>query len=115
MSAPLLLAIPDLALSSRVAAAARKCGVAAIATLTLHDLLSKAHGEEARLLLLDLGAEQFPPSDIVAALKSDEHTSTIRIVGFHDGEGNTNAPCDVVLSRTALLQNLEALLRDLQP
>lgn len=113
MSTPLLLAIPDLAMASRINAAARKHGIASIATLSLHDLLSKAHGEEARLLILDLAAAEFPMDTVLPALKGDEHTNAIRVVGFHstdDSETESKARtqgCDVVLSKNALLQNLD--------
>jgi CheY-like chemotaxis protein len=116
MRPSVLLGIPDLLLSSRVSAAARAAGVHALATFTPHDLLSKAHGEQADLLLIDLDAEQLDPIASVRSLRGDEHLSGLRIVAFLAKSSPATerearaAGCDLVVSRARFLESLPALL-----
>ncbi len=112
----LLLGIPDLLISARVNRVARACGIPSIAVLTKHDLLSKAHGEEADLCILDLSAEQFSPVEAIADLRGDEHTRHITIIGVvpaFDAALATEMQrtgCTMVVSRDQLLQNLETII-----
>lgn len=116
MRPPVLLGIPDLLLSSKVGATARAANVPTLATFTPHDLLSKAHGEAAELLLIDLAAEQLDPLASIRCLRADEHLRGLRIVGFlprasaAQEEEARAAGCDLVLSRTRFLETLPALL-----
>ncbi len=111
-----LLGIPDLLLGSKVNSVARTCGVATVATFTPHDLLSKAHGEESGLLLIDLAAEQLRPLETIRELKSDSHTKSIRVVGFladFQPEATRSAEsvgCDLVVSRSRFMEILADIL-----
>lgn len=113
MRTTVILGIPDLLFESRVNAIARKHGIAAIPTFTPHDLLSKAHGEQASILLIDLDAEQLAPLETITLLKNDEHTASIAIIGFipkPDMERHKAAEaagCQLVFSRSELLLSLD--------
>jgi CheY-like chemotaxis protein len=116
MRPSILLGIPDLLLSSKVNAAARAADVPTLATFTPHDLLSKAHGEAADLLLIDLAAEQLDPLASIRSLRTDEHLRGLRIVGIlphasaAQEEEARSAGCDLVLSRTRFFEALPTLL-----
>ena len=116
MSTTVILGIPDLLFESRVNAVARKHGIATVPTFTPHDLLSKAHGEQPAMLLIDLNAEQLDPLATIASLKEDEHTAGIAIIGFisqADAEERLaaeRAGCQLVFSRAELLLSLDDVL-----
>jgi PleD family two-component response regulator len=116
MTRLVLLAIPDLLLASRVNAAARAAQVPTMATFTPHDLLSKAHAEDAHLLLVDLSDAQMDPLSCIRDLRADQHVHGLRIVGFlpkADAESDATARkagCDLVMSRSQLMESLPSIL-----
>lgn len=116
MARSVLLGIPDLMLSSRVNTVARSLGIPATATFTPHDLLSKAHGEESSLLLIDLDAGQLDPVESIRNLREDMHTTTMKVVGFMAKPTDTaraeaqNAGCNLVLSRSQFIESLTEIL-----
>ena len=116
MRKTIMLGIPDLLFESKVNAQARTRGIATIPTFTPHDLLSKAHGENPELLLIDLNAGQLIPLETIHSLKQDSHTSSIKIVGFWhalDAEQQAaaeNAGCDIIMSRSQFIQSLDDIL-----
>jgi hypothetical protein len=116
MRSTIILGIPDLLFESKVNAIARMRGIATIPTFTPHDLLSKAHGENPGLLLIDLNAEQLVPFETIRSLKGDTHTASIKIVGFFhaiDAEQQSaaeGAGCDIVMSRSQFMQSLDEIL-----
>ncbi len=112
MTKPILVGILDLMRSTRVNSTARSLGIPAITTFTTHDLLSKAHGEEASLLILDLCEERLHPLESIAELKKDEHTKSLKIVGFltrADEELTKRAKesgCDIVVGESQFIEAL---------
>lgn len=116
MTKPVLLGIPDLLLSTRVNAVARTLGIPTIATFTPHDLLSKAHGEEPHLLLIDLAAAQLDPVETIRNLREDMHTTGLKIIGFMAKMEQTTkeqaeiAGCNLVIGKSLLLESLEEIL-----
>jgi CheY-like chemotaxis protein len=116
MTQTVLLGIPDLLLSSRVNAMARTLGIPTTATFTPHDLLSKAHGEEPRLLLIDLAADQLDPIATIRNLREDLHTTSLKIIGFlvkpEDDSKRLaeDAGCDLVISKSQFMEMLSDCL-----
>jgi CheY-like chemotaxis protein len=119
MTRSILLGIPDLLLSSRVNSVARTLGIPATATFTPHDLFSKAHGENASLLLIDLAADQLDPVASIRNLREDLHTTSLKIIGFVQKptdprkELAEEAGCDLVISKSQLLEALPEILQGL--
>ncbi|MAT38560.1 MAG: hypothetical protein CL946_03030 [Ectothiorhodospiraceae bacterium] len=117
MTNPVLIGIPDLMLSTRVNSAARALQIPTIATFTPHDLLAKAHGEEAQILLIDLEAEQLHPLDSIKQIRDDDHTKNITIVGFkrdvsaEDSKSAMNAGCSLVMTESSFISSLDDLLQ----
>jgi len=116
MNTTVLVGVPDLLLGSRINSVARARGAATVPTFTPHDLLSKAHGEHAWLLLIDLSAAQLQPFQTNHALKSDPHTKLLRIVAFMRQPDNTvrekaeKAGCDLVMTQDQFLDSLDDIL-----
>jgi DNA-binding NarL/FixJ family response regulator len=117
MTQTVLLGIPDLLLSARVNAVARALGIPAVATFTPHDLLSKAHGENSVLLVIDLVAQQLDPLGSIRNLRDDIHTGSLKIIGFLPKPDEESihaamaAGCDLVLSKSQLLESIPEVLR----
>ncbi len=110
-----LLFTRDLICASRVASAARQCGLELAQVTDRVELLRRAAAEPASLVLLDLATPGIDTPDLVPQLRAISPT-TISIVAFAphvDGEGLSaagKAGCDKVLARGQFLSQPLSIL-----
>jgi PleD family two-component response regulator len=103
-------------LATKVNSVARMLGIPTVSTFTPHDLLSKAHGEEASLVIIDLDEEHLHPLESVSQIKKDKHTKSIVIIGFHSKTDDIKlktakeSGCDIVLGKSQFIESLEDIL-----
>ncbi|MEO8126617.1 MAG: response regulator [Bryobacteraceae bacterium] len=111
-----LAVLDDLFFRVKIEAASRQEGLAVDFVQTEKDALSKA-AEHPPLILLDLNCLSVQPLVLIAALKSNETTKEIILLGYvsHVQEElrrkAQEAGCDLVMARSAFSQNLPRILK----
>lgn len=108
--------VEDLFFTVKILDAAKRAGLAIEFVKSEHDALLKA-AEHPALMILDLNFAAIDPLHVIAALKADEATKKVRLVGYVSHvqadlkKGAQDAGCDMVLARSALSQNLPQLMK----
>jgi CheY-like chemotaxis protein len=106
--------VSDLFFSVRIAAEAKRAGVA-LTLLQPAQALDRCAAAPPDLLLLDLHAEREPLA-LVRALRADERTRTLRVVGFYSHvedairKAALAAGIDAAMPRSAFVGRLRELL-----
>lgn len=100
----------------KIQEAAKRAGLETVFVKSHEQALAEAKHKPA-VMILDLNNTAAEPLDIIAALKTDQDTSKISLVGFvsHVQADLKRAAqekgCDVVIARSAFSQNLPTILR----
>ena len=106
--------VPDLFFATKIEAVARAAGVE-VSIVPPNSALERCLASPPALVLLDLHAPGEPLA-LVRALRTDERTRTLRIVGFYSHvedelrRGALDAGIDEALPRSAFVGRLPALL-----
>jgi CheY-like chemotaxis protein len=115
---PLVLAlVSDLMFLSRIQEAARAAGLSVQTARSAAAVAAGAAG--ARAVLVDLDAGRLPVIEVITALRADERTAALPVVGFFShvhaerGRAAQAAGCTRVLPRSAFVQELPSLLAEL--
>jgi CheY-like chemotaxis protein len=108
--------VDDLFFTVKIHEAAKRGGVGIEFVKSEVDAIDKARTAPA-LMILDLGCTAIDPLRLITALKGDEVTKSVPLVGYLShvqGELKQQAQqagCDVVLARSAFSQNLPQILK----
>lgn len=115
----LVALVADLFFGARIRETAKQLGIPCELVREPDKLVERAAGAQARLVIVDMSLRAGDPAAAVRALKADERTKGIRVVGYlFDAQEELiktarAAGCDKVLSRGGLTQKLPELLRPL--
>lgn len=100
----------------KIQEAAKRAGLEPVFVKSQEQALAEAKRKPV-VMILDLNDAAAEPLDIIAALKSDQETNKINLVGFVSHvqadlkRSAQEKGCDVVIARSAFSQNLPILLR----
>lgn len=116
-NAPRIVALAaDLIFASRIQAAARAAGVSVRMARTADAALEAARADSVRLVLLDLETRGVDVVDLVARIKAEGMAARVVVFGPHvrgeDLRRARSAGADVVLARSALVQQLARLVAE---
>jgi len=112
----ILAIVDDLFFRVKIEAAAKHQGLPIDFVQTEKDALAKA-AEDPLLIILDLNCSSVQPLDMIAALKANEGTKGISLLGYVShvqGElkqSAHDAGCDMVMARSAFSLNLPQILK----
>jgi AmiR/NasT family two-component response regulator len=110
-----ILFSPDLFFSSRILAEAQRAGLEVRAVPDLAMLREQVARHEVRLVLVDLGATQTDPAEIVAAVAAQQPRPCLIAFGPHVHAERLQAAraagCDLVLTRGQFDGQVADLLR----
>ncbi len=110
-----LAVLSDLMFTVKIQDAAKRAGLKAVFVQTQGDALAKAK-EGPAAIILDLNCAAAMPLETIAALKAEEATRGIELIGFVSHvqtdlrQAAQEQGCDVVVARSAFSQNLPELL-----
>ena len=118
MSSPkrVLAVVSDLMFTVKIQEAAKRAGMEVLFVQTEQDALEKARQQPA-VIIIDLNNSWLPVLDLISTLKGDEGTRNISLLGYvshvqTDLKQTAQAKgCDLVIARSALSQNLPAILK----
>ena len=108
--------VEDLLFLTRIQETARKMGIM-VKTPEVVQVTKSIADAQARAVILDLNHRSCPVLEIIRALKMDPDTHTIPTVGFVSHVQSDliaaarEAGCDIVMARSAFVQQLPELLR----
>lgn len=111
--------VDDLMFLSRIRVAAEAQGLSVVSVRTVPDLV-EASRQDARLVLVDLDA-RLPALEAITALKAEPGLANLPVVGFFShvhaerGRQARAAGCAEALPRSAFVERLDGLLRNLPP
>jgi CheY-like chemotaxis protein len=100
----------------KIQEAAKRAGLEAVFVKSRDIALAKAQ-EQPPLMILDLNEAGLDALALIEALKADEATRAIRLLGYVSHvqtdvrQAALDRGCDVVLPRSAFSQNLTAILQ----
>jgi PleD family two-component response regulator len=106
----------DLMFAVKIQEAAKRAGLEPVFVKSLDQALAQARQKPA-LIILDLNDVAVEPLDVIVALKENEETRAIHLVGFVSHvqadlkKAALEKGCDLVIARSAFSQNLPAILR----
>ena len=111
MPTKIVAVLNDLMFTVKISDAAKRAGVAIEYAKTADQTLEKAVGAAA--VILDLN---FAPPEVIARLKSAEHTRSIPLIGYVSHvqtdvimQARENG-CDTVMARSAFVQGLSKMM-----
>lgn len=113
----LLGLVGDLFFGARIRETAQQLGIDCELVKDPAALLERAAATTPRLVIVDMSLRRGDPAAAVRALKADERTRAVTVVGYlFDSDDAAiraarDAGCDKVLSRGGLTQRLPELLR----
>ncbi len=102
----------------RIQEAAKRAGLSTVVVKTKADLLRKA-AEQPVLVIIDLNYNAGQPLEAIKDLKADQSTSPIHLLAFVSHvqtelrAAASASGCDTVLARSAFIQNLPQIMREL--
>jgi CheY-like chemotaxis protein len=108
--------VEDLMFTVKINDAAKKAGLPVEFVKSEEDVLVKA-SEGPTAIILDLNCTAVSPLKVIEMLKKDSDHKTISLIGYLShvqGELKKqahDAGCDIVMTRSAFSQNLQAILR----
>ena len=116
MSRNIIAVVDDLFFASKIRGAAEQVGVQVTFPRGIDAVIEAARRDQPSLVLCDLHAQKIDTIELARALKADESTSRIHLVGFfshvqtelHDNA--QQAGFDRVIPRSALAKNLIGIL-----
>ncbi len=100
----------------KIQEAAKRAGLESVFVKSQEQALAEAKQKPA-VMILDLNDAVAEPLNIIAALKNDQETNKINLVGFVSHvqadlkRSAQEKGCDVVIARSAFSQNLPTILR----
>ncbi len=113
----LIVLLNDLMFQVKIADAAKQLGIQATFVKAPAPLLQMAKEQQPCLIILDVNFAEAEPLKVIQALKTESKTQTIPLLGFVSHvqtdlrAAAVQAGCDVVLARSAFVQNLPEQLR----
>ncbi|MBV9611204.1 MAG: hypothetical protein JO091_01975 [Acidobacteriaceae bacterium] len=105
----------DLMFQVKIQAAAKQAGLDPVFVESQEDALARAK-EKPALIILDLNHSAAEPLDTIVKLKNDSQTRDVKLLCYVSHvqtdlkRAAQQSGCDVVLARSALSQNLPAIL-----
>ena len=105
----------DLMFRVKIQAAAKQAGLEPVFVESQRDALARAR-EDPAVIILDLNEAAVEPLDTITKLKSDEQTRGVKLLCFVSHvqvdlkQAAQERGCDAVMARSALSQNLPAIL-----
>lgn len=108
--------VSDLMFTVKIQEGAKRAGMEVVFVQTEQGALEQARQAPA-VIILDLNNSSVQALDVISKLKSDETTSKISLLGYvshvqTDLKHTAQAKgCDLVIARSALSQNLPAILK----
>lgn len=105
----------DLMFTVKIQDAAKRAGMGALFVKSQAEALAQAKQKPAALIL-DLNYGAAKPLELIAALKQDAETRELPLIGYVSHvqvdvrQAAEEAGCDVVVARSAFVQNLPELL-----
>ena len=111
-----LVLLSDLMFQVKIAEAAKQAGVRPCFVNSSARLLQLAGEEQPRVIILDINFAAAEPLKVIQALKAESKTKDIPLIGYVSHvqvelrAAAAAAGCDVVLARSAFVQNLNGLL-----
>lgn len=108
--------LSDLMFTVKIQEAAKRAGLEPVFVKSQEQAIAEAKKKPA-VMILDLNNAAAEPLNIIAALKDDQETNRINLVGFVSHvqadlkRSAQEKGCDVVIARSAFSQNLPILLR----
>jgi len=105
----------DLMFQVKIQAAAKQAGLEPVFVESQEDALARAK-EKPALIILDLNHSAAEPLETIAKLKNDQETRAVNLLCYVSHvqsdlkRAAQQSGCDVVLARSALSQNLPAIL-----
>ncbi len=106
----------DLMFAVKIQEAAKRAGLEAVFVKSRKEAIDLAGGDPAALIL-DLNYAAAGPLELISALKGDEKTKKIPLLGYvahvqvDVRQAAQTRGCDVVVARSAFVQNLPELLQ----
>jgi PleD family two-component response regulator len=107
--------LSDLMFTVKIQEAAKRAGLEPVFVKSQQDALAKAK-ENPVVIILDLNHSEAAPLETIAKLKDDDETSRIDLLGYVSHvqadlkRAAQDQGCDLVIARSALSQNLPAIL-----
>ena len=111
-----LVVVEDLLFTVKISDAAKRAGLTAEFVKSEADVFDRVK-DKPRLIILDLNANSVEPLKLITALKSDDNTKGISLIGYLShvqGELKQqahDAGADMVMARSAFSQNLPQILK----
>lgn len=111
-----LVVVDDLLFTVKISDAAKRAGLTPEFVKSEADVFDRAK-QKPRLIILDLNANSVDALKLISALKADEETKAISLIGYLShiqGELKQQAHeagADMVMARSAFSQNLPQILR----
>jgi CheY-like chemotaxis protein len=116
MSRNIIAVVDDLFFASKIRGTAEQVGIQVTFPRGIDAVIEAARHDQPSLVLCDLHAQKIDTTELARALKADESTRRIHLLGFfshvqtelHDNA--EQAGFDRVIPRSALAKNLMAIL-----
>ena len=78
----IIVAVDDMFFAAKIRATGEALNIALRFARRAEEILSAAREEATPLIIFDLHAEKFDPFEVARQLKTDQHLSQIRLLGF---------------------------------
>jgi|SRR6185437_14665671 CheY-like chemotaxis protein len=118
-SRPIIAVLNDLMFTVKIQEAAKRAGLEAIFVKSWDKVMETA-ADNPRAIILDLNYSDAKPLDLISALKENQKTKLIPLLGYvahvqvEVRQAAQARGCDVVVARSAFVQNLPELLNKLR-
>ena len=106
----------DLMFTVKIQEAARRAGVGAVFVKTRSEVMDRAE-ENPSAIILDLNYTDVTPLELISALKGNEKTRNIPLLGYvahvqvEIKQAALRHGCNMVVARSAFVQNLQEFLQ----
>jgi PleD family two-component response regulator len=108
--------LSDLMFTVKIQEAAKRAGFEVVFVKSQQDAVEQAKKNPA-VIILDLNTSAVDPLEVIRALKADEATSSVCLLGYVSHvqvdlkHAAQETGCDTVIARSAFSQNLPTILR----
>lgn len=119
MPKPVLVAVPDLLLQSRITEAAKRAGVAFVIADSPEDVLQQGKAAKPGLVILDLESPRVQAERTLQRLRADPELCAVPTLGFYShvdkrlADRMVQAGLDRAMTRGQFVEKVEELLRPL--